>query len=59
MCFTGEMSAGFAAFGLAAAIWVHMKTKNSELASGIFFFFTMEFLVHRTAAKRWLFRASL
>jgi len=44
MCFTGEMSAGFAVIGLFASWWVHTKTHNTELASGIFFFFTMEFL---------------
>jgi hypothetical protein len=44
MCFTGEMSAAFAAIGLFSAWWVYSKTSNIELASGIFFFFTMEFL---------------
>jgi len=44
MCFTGEMSAAFAAMGLFSAWWVYTKTSNFELASGIFFFFTMEFL---------------
>eukprot|EP00757_Euglenozoa_sp_SAG-D1_P025285 gene25285-11083_t len=44
MCFTGEMSAGFAALGLFAAWWVHHRTSNSQLAMGIFFFFTMEAL---------------
>lgn len=44
MCFTGEMSAGFAAIGLFATYWVYTRTNNTELASGIFFFFTMEFL---------------
>jgi hypothetical protein len=44
MCFSGEMSAFFAAIGLFAAWWVYSKTSNVELASGIFFFFTMEFL---------------
>jgi len=44
MCFTGEMSAGFAAIGLFASYWVYSRTSNMELASGIFFFFTMEFL---------------
>jgi len=44
MCFTGEMSACFAAIGLFSAWWVHTRTNNFELASGIFFFFTMEFL---------------
>jgi hypothetical protein len=44
MCFTGEMSAGFAALGLFATYWIYTKTENTELASGVFFFFTMEFL---------------
>lgn len=44
MCFTGEMSGGFAALGLFSAWWVWTKTNNKELASGVFFFFTMEFL---------------
>lgn len=44
MCFTGEMSAVFAAIGLFSAYWVYSRTSNFELASGIFFFFTMEFL---------------
>jgi len=44
MCFTGEMSAAFAALGLFSTWWVYTRTCNTELASGIFFFFTMEFL---------------
>jgi len=44
MCFTGEMSGAFAALGLFSTWWVYTKTSNTELASGIFFFFTMEFL---------------
>jgi hypothetical protein len=44
MCFTGEMSGGFSMAGLFAAWWVYNKTNNTELASGVFFFFTMEFL---------------
>jgi hypothetical protein len=44
MCFNGYMSAGFAAVGLYAAWWIHSKTNNRMLASGVFFFFTMEFL---------------
>jgi hypothetical protein len=44
MCFTGEMSAAFAAIGLFSAWWVYTRTSNIELASGIFFFFTMELL---------------
>ena len=38
------MSAAFAAIGLFSAYWVYSRTSNIELASGIFFFFTMEFL---------------
>lgn len=38
------MSAGFAAMGLFATYWIYTKTENMELASGVFFFFTMEFL---------------
>jgi hypothetical protein len=37
-------AAGFAAVGLFCSWWVYTKTNNMELASGIFFFFTMEFL---------------
>jgi hypothetical protein len=44
MCFSGEMSAGFAAIGLFSAWWVYSRTSNLELASGIFFFFAMELL---------------
>jgi hypothetical protein len=44
MCFSGEASAVFAAIGLFSAWWVWARTSNVELASGIFFFFTMEFL---------------
>ena len=44
MCFTGEMSAVFSVIGLFSAWWVWNRTSNTELASGIFFFFTMEFL---------------
>jgi hypothetical protein len=44
MCFTGEMSAGFAAVGLFTAYWIHSRTSNLLLASGVFFFFTMELL---------------
>lgn len=44
MCFSGEMSAGFAALGLFAAWWVYSRTSNVELAGGILFFFTMELL---------------
>ncbi len=44
MCFTGEMSAVFAAIGLFSSYWIYSKTSNTDLASGVFFFFTMEFL---------------
>lgn len=35
---------GFAILGLFSAWWIHSKTNNVELASGVFFFFTMELL---------------
>eukprot|EP01113_Clastostelium_recurvatum_P039256 TRINITY_DN5980_c0_g1_i1.p1 TRINITY_DN5980_c0_g1~~TRINITY_DN5980_c0_g1_i1.p1 ORF type:complete len:297 (-),score=95.39 TRINITY_DN5980_c0_g1_i1:56-853(-) len=38
------MSAAFAALGLFCSYWIYAKTNNRELASGVFFFFTMEFL---------------
>jgi len=38
------MSFGFAALGLFCAWWIHTRTSNKELARGVFFFFTMEFL---------------
>jgi hypothetical protein len=44
MCFDQKSSFGFSAMGLFGAWWVHKKTNNLELASGVFFFFTMEFL---------------
>jgi hypothetical protein len=44
MCFTGEMSAGFAALGLFLAYWVDTRSSNRQLAVGIFFFFAMEAL---------------
>lgn len=44
MCFTGGMSACFAAVGLFSTYWIYTKTNNMELASGVFFFFSMEFL---------------
>jgi len=44
MCFSGEMSAAFAALGLFMTWWVKTKTNNGQLAAGIFFFFLMEFL---------------
>jgi hypothetical protein len=39
-----EMSAAFAALGLFASYWIYSKTSNTALASGVFFFFTMELL---------------
>jgi len=39
-----EMSAAFAALGLFSSWWIYKNTSNSGLASGVFFFFTMELL---------------
>ena len=39
-----EMSAAFAAIGLFSSWWIWSKTSNNQLASGVFFFFTMELL---------------
>jgi len=39
-----EMSAAFAALGLFSSWWIWSKTSNTQLASGVFFFFTMELL---------------
>jgi hypothetical protein len=39
-----EMSAAFAAIGLFSTWWIYTKTSNTALASGVFFFFTMELL---------------
>jgi hypothetical protein len=44
MCFDQKSAFGFAALGFFAAWWIHHKTNNSDLAAGVFFFFTMEFL---------------
>lgn len=44
MCFDQKSSFAFAGMGLFGAWWIHSKTNNFELASGVFFFFTMEFL---------------
>jgi len=44
MCFSFEMSAAFAALGLFSSWWIYSRTNNTALASGVFFFFTMEFL---------------
>jgi len=38
------MSTAFAALGLFSSWWIWSKTSNTQLASGVFFFFTMEFL---------------
>jgi len=39
-----EMSGVFAAIGLFCSYWIYSKTSNTGLASGVFFFFTMELL---------------
>jgi len=39
-----EMSAAFAALGLFSSWWIYSRTSNTQLASGVFFFFTMELL---------------
>jgi hypothetical protein len=44
MCFSLEMSAIFAVMGLIASWWIYSRTSNTSLASGVFFFFTMELL---------------
>jgi hypothetical protein len=44
MCFNGYMSGGFALLGLFVSAWIHHKTNNTKLATGVFFFFTMEAL---------------
>ena len=38
------MSAAFAGLGLFSSWWIYSKTNNTGLASGVFFFFLMEFL---------------
>ena len=38
------MSRAFAALGLFLAYYVYSRTSNTELASGVFYFFLMEFL---------------
>jgi hypothetical protein len=38
------MSAAFAALGLFSSWWIYSRTSNTALASGVFFFFTMELL---------------
>jgi len=44
MCFSFEMSAIFSALGLFSSWWIYSRTNNTSLASGVFFFFTMELL---------------
>jgi len=44
MCFSFEMSVAFAGLGLFSSWWIYSKTNNTALASGVFFFFTMELL---------------
>lgn len=44
LCFSMEMSAFFAAVGLFSSYWIWSRTNNGQLASGVFFFFTMELL---------------
>jgi len=44
MCFNQPMSFAFAGVGLFVSWWIHTRTLNTELARGVFFFFTMEFL---------------
>jgi len=38
------MSGAFSALGLFASFWIYTRTNNTQLASGVFFFFCMEFL---------------
>lgn len=44
MCFDQYSSLGFAAIGFFSSWWIYSRTENFELAKGVFFFFTMEFL---------------
>jgi hypothetical protein len=44
MCFDQKSSFGFAFCGLFAAWWIYSRTDNFDLACGVFFYFTMEFL---------------
>jgi hypothetical protein len=44
MCFSQAASFSFAALGLTLALYAQLRFKNSSLAVGIFFFFTMELL---------------
>lgn len=61
LCFSMEMSAFFAAVGLFSSWWIYSRTSNGQLASGVFFFFTMEFLQVRNTSsrRRWNERAEL
>ena len=54
MCFNGYMSGAFALLGLVVSWWIVHRTSNTKLASGVFFFFTMEML----QAIQYLFIAS-
>lgn len=44
MCFSQSSSFAFAGIGLFASWWIYSRTNNMKLASGVFFFFTMELL---------------
>ncbi|MES1910323.1 MAG: hypothetical protein MHM6MM_002935 [Cercozoa sp. M6MM] len=44
MCFSQEMSASFAAFGVLLGIWTWTQTRNKSLLAGILYFVTMETL---------------
>ena len=44
MCFDQKSSFGFALMGLLVSAWIYTRTENVKLASGVFFFFTMELL---------------
>lgn len=44
MCFNQSMSFGFAGLGALLSWWIYSRTHNSELAKGVFFYFTMELL---------------
>lgn len=44
MCFDQKSSGGFAALALVLTVFVYKRTGNTQLASGIFFFFLMEAL---------------
>ena len=45
MCWNQPASGFFAAVGLFASWWIYSRTNNTALASGVFFFFTMELYV--------------